>query len=259
MEISNSHPEATLKFRVHRIRRTVYLRSLILFLLTLLGTFLSLGILIWQWQQTITNFGPAALLRWIAIPFWATVLFSLLTVISFTMLRRKRRRDLQVSNMGLTIQKGKVLESITWDEVVHVHTVLERFGILGITWGNKAEIQLMNSDGRKFKFNQSYERIDELIEEVKHFVYPRMFEKYRLAFNRGEPISFGPLILTSDGILNGRKALRWKDLKAIKMESGALKLRPFENSEGPRFSIPAHKVPNIDLCIQLINHLSPQT
>jgi hypothetical protein len=219
----------------------------------------SLSILVWQWQKTISNFGPAALMRWIAIPFWATLFFSVLSIFSFVLLRRTRQRELQVSNMGLTIRRGKNLKSIAWDDIAHIHTVLERFGIFGISWGEKTEIHLVNSDGGEFKFNQSYERIDELIEEIKHFVYPRLLEQYRLAFNRGEPISFGPLILTSDGILNGRKALRWKDLKAIKMESGSLKLRPFENSDGPRFSIPAHKVPNIDLCIQLINHLSPQT
>lgn len=259
MDKTTSRPGASLKFRVHRIRRAVIIRSILLFVFSFAGFIFSIGILLWQWQQAMTNFGPAGLLRWIAIPLWTSLIFSVLTVITFIMLRRNGRREVQVSALGLTNQRGKVLETFEWDEVAHLHTNLERFGILGVSWGNKIEIHLVCKDGRELKLNQSFERIDQLIEEIKHFAYPRLFEDYRQAFNRGEPLSFGPLILTSEGILNGRKALRWKDLKSIKMESGSLKLHPFENSASPRFTVPAHKVPNIDLCIQLINHLSPQT
>jgi hypothetical protein len=259
IEPSPPNSEGKLEIRVHRIRRAIYLRSLVFFLVSFAGLLVSMSILIWQWQNAITNFGPAALIRWITIPVWATLIFSVVTVISFIMLRRNRRSEIQVSNMGLTIQRGKSLETINWDSVALVRTKFERYGFLSISWAKESEIHIKTEDGIERKFNQTYERIDDLIEEIKQFVYPKLLEEYRLAFNRGEPLSFGPLVLTSDGILNGRRALRWKDLKSINFERGSLKLQPFEDSKGPQFSIPAYKVPNIDLCIQLINHLSPQT
>ena len=86
------------------------------------------------------------------------------------MLRRNRRREIQVSTLGLTIQKGKSLETLSWHDVVYVNTKLERFGILGISWGKRTEIHLVIADGREFKFNHSYERIDELIEEIKELL-----------------------------------------------------------------------------------------
>jgi hypothetical protein len=259
MVTSPTNSEGKLEFRVHRIRRAIFLRSVVFFLVSCGGMLASVSILIWQWRNAIINFGPAALWRWIAIPVWATLIFSAMTILSFILLRRNRQSEIQVSTMGLTIQRGKSLETINWDTVDHIRTKFERYGVLSITWANKSEIHIVTEDGIEHKFNQAYERIDDLIEEIKHFVYPRLLEEYRLAFNRGEPLSFGPLILTSDGILNGRQALRWKDLESINFERGSLKLQPFENSKSPQFSIPAYKVPNIDLCIQLINHLSPQT
>ncbi len=248
-----------MRFHVHRIRGPVLLRSSIFFGLSVIGMLLSIAILIWRWQEAIINYGPAAVWRWISAPVWV-LLFTLVMVISsFILLRRVRRNEVQLSKMGLTIQRGKHLETIAWDRVMTIHTSSERYGILGVSWGKKTEIHIVTKGGTKYKFNQSFERIVELIEQIKHFVYPRLLEEYRLAFNRGEPLTFGPLVLTSDGILNGRRALRWRDLGKVNLEGGSLQLQPLEKSKGPKLSLPAHKVPNIDLCIQLISQLSPQS
>lgn len=246
-------------FHVHRIRGPVLLRAFVFFVLSVIGVVLSIAILIWRWQEAINYYGPAAVWRWISVPVWVSLFTLAMAISSFIILRRVRQNEVQLSNMGLTIQRGKRLETIAWDRVMTIRTSSERYGILGVSWGKKTEIHIVTKGGTKYKFNQSFERIVELIEQIKHFVYPRLLEEYRLAFNRGEPLTFGPLVLTSDGILNGRRALRWVDLGKVNLERGSLELQPLKKSRGPKFSLPAHKVPNIDLCIQLISHLSPQS
>lgn len=248
-----------MKFHVHRIRGPVLLRAFIFFIVSVIGIVLSTAILIWRWQEAINYYGPAVVWRWISVPFWVSLFFLVMAISSSIILRRVRQNEVQLSNMGLTIQRGKRLETIAWERVMTIRTSSERYGIVGVSWGEKTEIHIVTKDGTKYTFNQSFDRIVELIEQIKHFVYPRLLEEYRLAFNRGEPLTFGPLVLTSDGILNGRKALRWKDLGKVNLEKGSLELQPLEKSDGPKLSLPAHKVPNIDLCIQLISHLSPQS
>ncbi len=253
------HAEGRKGFRVHRIRGAILMRALIFVIISFAGMLFSVGVLIWQWRNAMLNFGPAALWHWITLPLSATLIFALLALISFTLYRHVRQLEIQVSKLGMTFQRGKRLDSINWQDVKQIWTSFERYGVFTFSWANKTEIQVMTEAGKNYKFNQSYEGIDELIEEIKHFVYPNLLENYRLAFNRGEPLTFGPLVLTSDGILKGRKALRWKDLGEIDLDRGSLNLQPFESSKASRLSIQAHKVPNIDLCVQLINHLSPQT
>jgi len=71
-------------------------------------------------------------------------------------------------------------------------------------------------------------------------------------------MKFGPIVLTSQGIINGRKALRWQDIGKIQLNRGRLDLHPIEGTQGARFSFPSHKIPNIDLCLQILYHFGPQ-
>lgn len=242
--------------RLYRIRREVYARSVIFLLFSLGGALASTGVLIWQWRKAVLSFGPAALLRWISLPAWVTLIFFILVIISFISYKRTRHGEIQVSNSGLTIRKGKESETIDWEQIILIQTNMVRYGLFGLFWAKKTEIHIVTKDGSEHKFDQAFEDLDELIAVIKQAVYPRLVGEYLHAFNRGEPISFGPIVLTSDGLLYGRKAFRWRDMGTAKVEKGYLQLSSSDGRKDPQLSIPAHKIPNVEVCIEIISHLS---
>lgn len=245
--------------QVHLIRSQIRLRNVVFLIFSVLGFLITFAVGIWRWQFALQYYGPASIRNWITPVFWFLFFFIILSTVAFLNLRRFRGVELQISPSGLVIQKRKMLEAIKWRDVSRIRASFVRYGLFGLSWGRKTELEIITEDGRRHRFNQSVEAIESLVELTKRYVYPILFTKYRESFNQGEPLNFGPLILTSEGILNSRKALRWKDLGKIKLNEGSLHLKPFENIDGPNLSVAAHKIPNIDLCLQLIRHMARQS
>jgi hypothetical protein len=247
------------RLQIYRIRSTILLRYLGLALFGLIGMFVFIIIGLLRWQFVIVNFGPAILWRWIHPILWAASILGLVGIIGLFLLLHNARQEIQLSPMGITWRKGSKLDVIPWDEIKNIFVTSVHYGILDYTWANRTEVVLQLENKRQLKINQAFRDILTLVETLKHYVYPKMFEKFRTAFNQGEPMQFGPIILTSQGILNGRKALRWQDIGKIELQRGVLQLKPLEEMRGPQFSVPAHKIPNVDLCIQILHHFGSQT
>ena len=256
--IANHNWSIPYDLQVLQIRARIRSRNNVFFISSVLGFLVTFLVGIGRWQFALQNYGPASIRNLIAPVLWFLFFFMALSIVAFLNLRRFRGVELQISPSGLVIQKSKTLESIMWHEVSRIRASFVRYGLFGFAWGRKTELEIFTEEGRRYRFDQSIEAIDTLIELTKSYVYPILFEKYRETFNQGEPLNFGPLILTSDGILNSRKALRWKDLGEIRLKEGMLQLQPFENIDGPKLSVSAHKIPNIDLCLQLIRHMAQQ-
>ncbi len=246
------------RLQIYRIRNAVLLRYLGLALLGFIGMLVLIIIGLWRWQFVMVNFGPAVLWRWINPILWGAIGFGLIMMAGLLLLLRNARQEIQLSPMGITWRKGHKLNVHHWNEIENIFFTSVHYGILNFTWANKTEVVLHLENGKQLKINQAFEDIITLVETLKHYVYPQMFEKFRIAFNRGEPMHFGPLTFTSQAILNGRKALRWQDIGKIELQRGVLQIQPIAESRGPQFLIPAHKIPNIDLCVQILNHFGPQ-
>jgi hypothetical protein len=90
---------------------------------------------------------------------------------------------------------------------------------------------------------------------VKARVYPLLLEAYSASFNRGRPVEFGNVHLTKEGIRVHKQVLPWKSLSEAGVARGDLVLRGAPSSGTTLLRIPAHRVPNVELCLQLIQYL----
>jgi hypothetical protein len=172
---------------------------------------------------------------------------------------RAGRQEIQISPEAFTWRKGRNLKVHRWEDIKSIYITSVRYGILDFAWAKKTEVILHLQEGERIKINHAFESIEILMDSIKHYVYPIMFKRFRHEFNSGEPVSFGPLLLTSQGVLNGRKTMRWQDIGEISLERGALELQPIDGAGNPKFSIPARKIPNVDLCLQLLHHFGPES
>ena len=157
---------------------------------------------------------------------------------------------------GLSIQRGRRGSALHWGDIRQVHTRSVRYGLGRWPGGRQDSLVLLTRDGRRFHLDQSLSDYDALAETVKRNVYPPLLDAYTRAFNHGQEIPFGPLRLTREGIQNGRKTLRWPNVAQARLERGWLEALPTDRRAGPRFRFPVRSIPNVDLCLQLIQELS---
>ena len=231
------------RLQTYRIRNAILIRHLSLSLLGLIGMLVAIIIMLWRWRYVMTHFGPAVLSRWINPLIVLVIGLGVLGSIGLYLLLHGSRQEIQLSPMGVTWRKGRALRIFRWDEIENIYINSIQYGILDFVWASRTEIVLHLKNGKRLKIDQAFENIEMLVDTMKHYVYPLMFEKFQEAFNQGEPMKFGPIVLTSQGIINGRKALRWQDIGKIQLNRGRLDLHPIEGTQGARFSFPSHKIP----------------
>ncbi len=245
------------QLRDHPIRRRFRYRYLIVAIISF-SAVIATGITgFWRWAFAKELYGPAVLWQWISPAFWAAVVFLLLGAAALLIYISLRKSEVQTSPIGITIQKRRNLNLIPWDSISDIHISSVQYGLLRLVWAEKTELMITTKDGKKEKIDERFEDFNTLISTVKKHVYPTLLDRYKRDFNLGEPINFGPLMLTSQGILNGRKMTRWSEIDRIRVRHGRIEIFAFENTRGPRLSIPTHKIPNIDLCVQLMYQLGP--
>jgi hypothetical protein len=247
------------KLQTYHVRDVIILRYLILAILGVLGELVIILIGLNRWRFVLTNFGPAVVWRWISPFLWVGLGFGLLGTIALTLLLRTNRQEIQISPEAFTWRKGRNLSVHRWEDIQNIFITSIRYGILDFEWAKKTEVILHLDTGKRIRINQVFENIERLVDTIKKYVYPIMFERFRHKFNNGEPLAFGPLLLTTQGVLNGRKTLRWQDIGEILVDRGSLWLRPIDSSGSSQLSIPTQKIPNIDLCVQLLHHFGPQS
>jgi hypothetical protein len=240
--------------QTYRIRNTILIRYLCLTLLGLIGMLVTIIIGVWRWWYVMTHFGPAVLWRWLHPILWTAIGLGVMGGIGLYLLLHRSRQEIQLSPMGITWRKGRNLTIFRWVDIENIYIASVQYGILDFVWADKAEVVLHIQKKKRVRSNQAFENIEILVETIKHYVYPLMFKKFKNSFNQGEPVQFGPIVLTSQGVLNGRKAFRWQDIGKIELQNGRLDLHAIEETGTAKFSFPAHKIPNIDLCLQILHH-----
>ena len=202
------------------------------------------------------TYGPLAVERWFAPSAYASGGFLVAGAASFFLGRGRGGMVVRQHERGLSIQRGRRGSALLWGDIRQVHVRSVRYGLGRWPGGRQDSLVLVTRDDRRFHLDQSLSDYDALAETVKRNVYPPLLDAYTRAFNHGQEIAFGPLRLTPEGIQNGRKTLRWPNVAQARLERGWLEALPADRRAGPRLRFPVRSIPNVDLCLQLIQELS---
>ncbi len=242
--------------REHRTRRGVHrvyaLAGWTAVAVSLAAALFAIGRALFAYQ----TYGPLAVERWSSPSAYASGGFLVAGAVLLLLGRGRGGRLVHQHERGLSIQRGRRGSALPWDDIRQVHTRSVRYGLGRWPGGRQDSLMLVTRDGRRFHLDQSLGDYDVLVETVKRNVYPPLLDAYTRAFNHGQEVPFGPLRLTPDGIRNGRKLLRWQDVAQARLERGWLEALPADRRPGPRLRFPVRSIPNVDLCLQLIQELS---
>ena len=238
--------------REHRLRRELAILYPALAILGLSGTAIAVVWTAWRWLFAFNNYGSAAIWRW-TTPALLTVLgFASLGILGLILTWRSRGFRINIYKFGMVYRRGRLKEILLWDQIQRVHTSAVSYGFSNFAWGAQTILRIYTSDDRQLNLTHALTNMNDLAEFIKSQVYPGLLEEYRGKYNQGDPLSFGPLILTTEGVQHKDQMLQWGNLGRISLGQGMLFLEP---ANGPKIRIPAHRVPNVEICTQLIEHL----
>lgn len=221
----------------------------------IIGSASAVGVGIWRWNFAYSHYGPAITWRWSAPWYLIALFFGFLTLILAFRLWLLRGYTVFTYPAGMTISRAGDELTTLWNDVRQVHTSAVRYGFPDLPWGMQATLTLQVGGGRQVRLTQDLADLGGLIELVKQRVYPRLLAEYTRAFHRGDPLAFGPLTITSQGVLTGRRMLRWEEISEPSLDGGHLLLQTLGSKRISRLRIPVNRVPNVDLCLQLLQHI----
>jgi len=211
----------------------------------------ALGFSLWAWYFAMSTYGPAAIRRWTHPWLIAAPALGIVGLVCLVRVWRLTRLWVEAFPDGLRAHRGRKIDSIAWADVREIRTWPARqpgpaFSAL--------EIRL--NGGRRLRLTRSLADLENLVQHVKRGAYPLLQECYRAKFNRGEELGFGRLRLTLDGVQAGRKTIQWGHVQAVEVKGGQLSITSDEPAAA-RLRIAATRVPNVDLCVQIIRLLGP--
>ncbi len=258
--LKETKPEETLQnlgpmISEHRLRRELRILHLTLAIIGLAGTAIAGVLAVWRWLFAYRHYGPAAIERWTSPALWTAMGFAVVGLIGLISIRQSRGLRVNLYTYGMTFHRGRQEETLMWSQIVYIHTAAVRYGLSSLAWGAQTTLELHTNDKRQVRLTHALTNLSSLAETIKRNVYPNLLAEYRRNLNQGDAIHFGPLLLTIKGVQQGQQFLRWQDLSQVALGRGLLLITPHEHSQGARMRIPANLVPNVDLCVQLIEHL----
>jgi Family of unknown function (DUF6585) len=209
----------------------------------------ALGLGLWAWYFSMSTYGPAAVQRWTKPWLVAAPPLGIVGIACLLRVWRLARLWAEALPDGLQLHRGRKSQWVAWTDVREIRTWPARQPKLAFS---KLEIRL--SGKRRLRFTRSLADLQSLVQRVKRGAYPLLQESYRAKFNRGEELDFGSLRLSSEGVQAGRKTIEWGRVQTVAVEAGQLSVFSTE-PDRVRIRVPAARVPNVDVCVQIIRLL----
>lgn len=239
----------------HRTRSALRPALIGLAVLGLTGCALALGVGVWRWYFAYSHYGPAVVWRWSG-PAWAVATLSALVGgTALLLLARNPRTLVRVYTHGLTLHRQGRTVWIPWTGIRRIHTFAARKSVAGLT----LEVQRAGDGGGgsrgSVRLSQSLEDLDGLGRVIKDRVYPRLLAEYNEALQQGKSLPFGPVVLSSQGVRQGKHSLRWQEMESARLDRGVLAIQAGDQAQRVRIRVAADRLPNLEVFVQLLQQL----
>ncbi|MCK5053073.1 MAG: hypothetical protein KAR65_02270 [Anaerolineales bacterium] len=201
------------------------------------------------------HFGPAVVGRWTTPSLILSLVIALIGAIGLILYLSARNYRVITNDICVQVWKRKLAVSIPWEEIEFVRSSSIRYGVAIFEWGNRSTLWIHNSSGQVFRFANNLMDFNNFADTVKAKLYPGYLARYRQDLNQGQSIDFGPIQLTPNGIVFGRKECHWSALEGVSLARGRLTITVNAGKRMKSYSLPARRIPNSDLCAQLIQNI----
>lgn len=208
-----------------------------------------------RWLYAFRAFGPLVVWRfssrWIALS--GVILAA--SLVFWIWLALGRISAIRTFPNGVEIRRGLRRRTVRWEEVSAITISATHDQLLGLGIGTRANIRLRLSGGKTIKITSAIDSLADLAQSIKQHAYPRMLRGYSRLLQHGKAAKFGSITLTNHGFNWRKHSIPWQIISQATLQDGKLKVHIRPNQNQPPVFIPVRKIPNVDICLQLIEHL----
>jgi hypothetical protein len=143
-----------------------------------------------------------------------------------------------------------------WDEVLDLGVVAFYNKQLRSTFYNYT---LKDTSGQKMRLNLTpgnLENAEQLAEIIQQEVTRRQLGRAITAFNAGQPVQFGPLTVTQEGIVYGRKTLPWSQFAGAAISQRGYFVVRAQGQATNWARVDMVKMPNMFTFVALVNQIT---
>ncbi|MFN8374229.1 MAG: DUF6585 family protein [Anaerolineae bacterium] len=167
---------------------------------------------------------------------------------------RYRGLHVQVYDEGFARIRGRKIEAVRWTDVRSVLQSVTHYRRYGQTISTRYIYTIETADRRRIKLSNEIKDISLLGDTIQQETSKRMLPQAVAAYQSGQPVSFGSITLSKDGVSQGRKQLSWAEVEGVQIENGYVKFK----KQGKWFNwanVPAAKIPNLYVFLSMVDNI----
>lgn len=253
--LQNRHPSAEPRAQLNLLSRGQRNILMLVFTLGLVGIIAAAIAAIIRWNFAFSHYGPAVVWYWTTPAIVLALVFFIITIAAGVAWSVRRTHFALVNAAGLTLQLGRRRRHYPWESLCDLRLSVVRYGLSWGQWGIRTSALLITEHGNRLRFRGSMAEMDPFTNTIKSYLYPIRLHDYRRALESQEPIDFGPLRCSPDGLTYRRQLYRWGSVVSARLEAGRITLTINQDGKAKVFHIPAGRIPNPDLCAQLLENI----
>jgi len=236
----------------YRLRRGLRLLQWTAIAVGLIGGGGSAVVGMWRWTLAYRHYGPAVVWRW-SLP-WFLAAAGLAPAFFLGLLSYWRNRTLRLDlyPSGLIFRRGRRIWSLAWQDIRGLQHASSWLGLPTSFAGRTTSLLVETIDGDRIRIPRELDRFEQVVGEIKAEVYPRMQRAFSAGFNQGKVLNFGPIRMDRDSLNLGGHRLEWSQLDSVGLQHGELVLFIKGERRSRSLSVAANRIPNVDLCFQMI-------
>lgn len=245
--------------QVFRVRNSLRRNRLTASVVLVGGAILAWAVAAGRAFLAYVDYGPLLVGRWVWPPLVVGVLLALLGLWFGIGAWNAARLRIRLHSAGLAVVRGRRGHALAWVDVLALWSRSVRTGLPGLPGRLHYALELEARDGRRLRLEDSLEGFGALAEAVKSRVYSLLAQASTQAFNQGETLFFGPIQISPAGISDGgRMTYPWSAVNEAQLASGRLIIRAHWDGKSSEVAFPADRIPNVELCAQLIQEIGRQ-
>jgi hypothetical protein len=214
------------------------------------------GVAAYRGFVAYTEYGPLLVGRWVTAPQVLGLVTAAIGIWLAVKAWRAWRMRVRLHANGLAFVRGRRGRALTWPDIRALWSHAVRTGLPWLSTSRRLRLELEARDGHRYRLDDTLEDFEGLARAIKARVYPLLLADYTKSFNDHQVLPFGPIRLGPAGIEDGtRPPFAWTEVRGAELAAGKLKIRTSRPGRQSTLSYPAHRIPNVEVCTQLIQEI----
>jgi hypothetical protein len=104
--------------------------------------------------------------------------------------------------------------------------------------------------GKRINLTNRFQGVPQLVNLIKHKVYPLIWQSTKSSFNSGQEVQFGTINLDQRRIAFAGKEIAWSTIQGMRINAGNLVV---ELRDKFNYQVPLDKIQNLELLLKVVD------